>query len=118
MLRPALTRALCGGLAVGLAGVATAGCAGFNKAFGKREAIVMFKQGTPTSVRLTVRAACSHLPQASPEPLPTDNKLSDYLNDVRYRIDDASDGQLMRLERCLTRFPAVAGIENPQDDNS
>jgi hypothetical protein len=110
--------ALSCGLAIAVTGAASAGCAGFGKAFGKREAIVMFKQGTPASVRLSVRAACSHLPQASPEPLPTDNKLSDYLNNVRYRIDNASDAQLIRLENCLTRFPAVRGIETPQDDNS
>ncbi len=112
------SRAVSCGLAVVLVGGVTAGCAGFDKAFGKREAIVMFRQGTPRSVRLVVRATCSHLPRARPEPLPTDQKLSDLLNDVRYRIDDASDADLSRLENCLTRFSSVRGVETPQDNNS
>lgn len=103
---------------VALIAALTAGCAGFNKAFGQREAIVMFRQGTPQAVRIQVRAACSHVPQATPEPLPTDNKMSDVLNDVRYRIDNASDAALARLESCLNRFPSVQGVETPQDANS
>ena len=101
-----------------LAGALITGCAGFDKAFGQREAIVTFQQGTPKSVRMAVRAACSHVPQAIPEPLPTDNKLSDYLNDVRYRIDKASDAELAQLETCLNRFSSVRGVETPQDANS
>lgn len=104
-------------LAVALALLAS-GCSGFNKAFGQREAVVHFQPGTPQSVRVQVRAACSHLPQATPEPLPTDNKLSDQLNDVRYRIDKASDGQVTALEQCLGKFRSVAGVDIPQDDNS
>jgi len=105
-------------LAAIVASALTTGCAGFNKAFGQREAIVTFQQGTPKSVRLAVRAACSHVPQAIPEPLPTDNKLSDYVNDVRYRIDKVSDAELAQLENCLSRFPSVRGVETPQDQNS
>jgi hypothetical protein len=103
-----------------LAGVAilASGCAGFDKAFGQREAVVHFQSGTPESVRTQVRAACSHLPQATPEPLPTDNKASDELNDVRYRIDKASDGQVSALEQCLGKFRSVAGVDIPQDSNS
>ena len=77
-----------------------------------------FRQGTPDSVRLAVRAACSHVPQAIPEPLPTDNKLSDYLNNVRFRIDNASDAELASLETCLSKFSSVVGVETPQDENS
>lgn len=116
--RPVLLRAAACGLAVVVTGGVTAGCAGFNKAFGKREAIVHFQQGTPKSVRLAVRAACSHIPQARPEPLPTDKRLSDFVNDVRYRIDKASDAELAQLETCLSKFPSVSGVETPQDQNS
>jgi hypothetical protein len=106
------------GLFAMLVGTLATGCAGFDKAFGQREAIVTFQQGTPKSVRLEVRAACSHVPRAVPEPLPTDHKLSDYDNDVRYRIDKASDAELAQLENCLSKFPAVRGVETPQDENS
>ncbi len=101
-----------------LAGLLLSGCAGFNKAFGQREAVVHFATGTPESVRAQVRAACSHLPDAAPEPLPTDKMASDELNDVRYRIDKASDGQITALENCLGRFRSVQGVDIPQDDNS
>jgi hypothetical protein len=116
--RRAVSRACAAGAVAVLAGALTTGCSGFNKAFGQREAIVIFREGTPKSVRLEVRAACSRVPQVIPEPLPTDRKLSDYLNDVRYRIDQATDAQLAQLENCLNRFGSVRGVEMPQDQNS
>jgi hypothetical protein len=90
---------------------AVAGCATFDRTFGKQEAIVQFQAQTPNSVRLKVRAACSHVPQAIPEPLPTDHLASDMASDVRYRVDHASDGDLAKLQQCLQRFPSVVGIE-------
>ena len=105
-------RRAAGGAALAvLASLAAAGCASFDKAFGQQEAVVQFQPQTPNSVRLKVRAACSHLPNAVPEPLPTDHLASDVLNDVRYRVNNASDGDLARLQKCLEKFPAVAGIE-------
>jgi len=100
--------ALAAALALGLA---SAGCASFDAAFGKQEAVVQFQPQTPNSARLKVRAACSHVPQATPEPLPTDHLASDLLYDVRYRVDNASDGDLAKLQECLQRFPSVVGIE-------
>ena len=88
-----------------------AGCATFNRTFGKQEAVVQFQAQTPNLVRLKVRAACSHVPQAVPEPLPTDHLASDMAYDVRYRVDHASDGDLAKLQQCLQRFPSVVGIE-------
>jgi hypothetical protein len=90
---------------------AAAGCATFDRTFGKQEAIVQFRAQTPNSVRLKVRAACSHVPQAIPEPLPTDHLASDQASNVRYRVDHASDGDLAKLQQCLQRFPSVVGIE-------
>ena len=90
---------------------AVAGCASFDRAFGKQEAVVQFQSQTPNSVRLKVRAACSHVPQAIPEPLPTDHLAADVMYDVRYRVDQASDGDLAKLQQCLQRFPSVVGIE-------
>ncbi|HEY6277888.1 MAG TPA: hypothetical protein VIX86_16335 [Streptosporangiaceae bacterium] len=94
-----------------LALLTVTGCASFDKAFGQQEAVVQFKAQTPNSVRLKVRAACSHLPNAVPEPLPTDHLASDVLNDVRYQVNNASDGDLAKLDQCLQRFPSVTGIE-------
>ena len=92
--------------------LASAGCASFDATFGKQEAVVHFQPQTPNAVRLKVRAACSHVPQATPEPLPTGHvaqSMAAY--DVRYRVDNASDGDLAKLQQCLQRFPSVAGIE-------
>jgi len=106
--RPALPAA---GIMLAALAPAVAGCATFDRTFGKQEAVVQFQPQTPNSVRLKVRAACSHVPQAIPEPLPTDHLASDLASNVRYRVDHASDGDLARLQQCLQRFPSVVGIE-------
>ncbi len=106
--RPALPAV---GIMLAALAPAVAGCATFDRTFGKQEAVVEFQPQTPNAVRLKVRAACSHVPQAIPEPLPTDHLASDLASDVRYRVDHASDGNLARLQQCLQRFPSVVGIE-------
>jgi hypothetical protein len=104
-------RAAAGAALAVLTVLAAAGCASFDKAFGQQEAVVQFQPQTSNTVRLKVRAACSHVPNAVPEPLPTDHLASDVLNDVRYQVSNASDGDLAKLQKCLQRFPSVAGIE-------
>ena len=104
-------------LAAALA-LAAAGCSTFDATFGQREAVVQFRPQTPGAVMLKVRAACSHLPRASPEPLPTDHLAADLSNDVRYRVDNASDGDLARLQKCLQKYPSVVGIEFSSPDGS
>lgn len=96
-------------LALGV-GLPLAGCAKFDAALGKREAVVYFHSGTPDSVRLKVRAACSGVRGAAPEPLPTDHKASDLLYNVRYTVSHATDAQLAELQTCLQRFPSVVGV--------
>jgi hypothetical protein len=88
-----------------------AGCAKFDAALGKQEAVVQFKTGTTTATRLKVRAGCSHIPEARAEALPTDHLASDNLYDVIYRVDDASNAQLARLEQCLQKYPSVLGVD-------
>jgi hypothetical protein len=87
------------------------GCAKFDAALGKQEMVVQFKNGTTTATRLKVRAACSHIPQARPEALPTNHLASDNLYDVIYRVDKASNAQLARLESCLQKYPSVTGVD-------
>ncbi|MCW2908181.1 MAG: hypothetical protein JWL68_2970, partial [Actinomycetia bacterium] len=82
------------------------GCAQFNAALGKQEAVVQFKNGTTTAARLKVRAACSHIPEARPEAVPTTHLASDNLYNVIYRVDKASNAQLARLESCLQKYPS------------
>jgi hypothetical protein len=37
---------------------------------------------------------------------------------VRYRVDNASDGDLARLQKCLQKYPSVVGIEFSSPDGS
>lgn len=97
---------LAGGLLV-----TVTGCAKFNAALGQQEAVVQFRNGTPNATRLHVRTACSHIPQATPEALPTDHRASDLLYNVRYRVDNASNAQIAELEQCLQKYPSVVGID-------
>jgi hypothetical protein len=87
------------------------GCAKFNAALGKQEAVVQFKSGTSNATRLEVRARCSHLPGAKPEALPTNHLASDNLYNVIYRVDNATNAQLARLTQCLQKYPSVVGID-------
>lgn len=114
-LPPAAAAVLAAALALALA---AAGCASFDATLGRREAVVQFQPQTSNAARLKARAACSHLPHATPEPLPTDHLASDLSNEVRYRVDNASDGDLARLQQCLQRFPSVVGIEFSQPAGS
>jgi hypothetical protein len=95
----------------GLIGAAASGCASFDKALGQQEEVVIFQSNTPNSVRLQVRSACSHVPSAVLEPLPTDHKVSDELYNVRYQVGSASTADLARLQQCLSRFRSVVGLE-------
>jgi hypothetical protein len=108
--RRAMIVAALAGLA-GLAAVSVTGCAQFDKTLGQQEEVVIFRNNTPTAIRLRVRAACSHIPQAVPEPLPTDGKASDELYNVRYQVGSASPGDLAHLQSCLSRFHSVLGLE-------
>ena len=87
------------------------GCAKFNAALGKQEVVVSFRTGTTTAARLKVRTACSHIPNARPEPLPTDHLASDNLYNVIYRVDNADTAQLAELYQCLQKYPTVAGVD-------
>jgi hypothetical protein len=95
----------------GLGALSVAGCAQFDKSLGQQEEVVIFRNNTPTAVRLQVRAACSHIPRAVPEPLPTDGKASDELYNVRYQVGSAGTGDLAHLQACLSRFHSVLGLE-------
>lgn len=108
---PAAPVLLAGMLLAGGLLTAVSGCAKFDAALGQQEAVVQFKNGTTNTTRLHVRAACSHIPQATPEALPTDHKASDLLYDVIYQVDNASNAQIAELEQCLQKYPSVVGID-------
>ena len=92
------------------AAAALAGCAQFDAALGQRQAVVSFRAGTPVSQRLAVRSACAKAPAVIPQPLPSDLSSPYALQQLTFQITHASDTDVAQLEKCLARFPAVAGI--------
>jgi hypothetical protein len=90
---------------------AAGGCAEFDRAFGKQEAVVQFQPNTPASAMLKARAGCMHVAGAYPEPIPKHALPVDLPDDIRYEVGNASDAQMARLQQCLQRFPSVVGIE-------
>ena len=95
-----------------------AGCSSFDRAFGKQEQVVQFKDNTPASVMLRVRASCSHIPNAIPERVPPHPPTVQLGDDIRYLTSNASDADLAMLEQCLQRFPAVVGMEPSSPNGS
>jgi hypothetical protein len=93
-----------------IAGAALTGCSKFDAALGQRQAVVAFRDNTSTAARLDVRAACAKLPNVSATPLPSGVSLADALAQVTYQINKASNADIARLEVCLQKFPAVAGV--------
>jgi hypothetical protein len=111
---PRVLVASCGAGLAALLAAGASGCASFDKTFGEREMVVQFKSQTTNSMRLKVRRACSHVPSATPEPLPTQASLAGFPYDIRYRVDNASDADVARLQQCLEKFPSVVGVD-PED---
>jgi hypothetical protein len=99
--------------------LAVTGCSQFDKALGQRQALVSFKDSTPVSVRLQVRAACAKLPNVTAAPIPTGVPLGSAVGVVVYQINNASDADVARLSECLTKFPSVVGmnIQDSSDDS-
>jgi hypothetical protein len=95
------------------------GCSQFDKALGQRQALVSFKDSTPVSVRLHVRAACAKLPNVTAVPIATGVPLASAVSVVVYQINNASDADVARLSECLTKFPSVVGmnIQDSSDDS-
>jgi hypothetical protein len=109
--RPAACRAAAAIAGAVLLTAAVGGCAKFDAALGKQWAIVNFRPGTSVATLLKVRTACSHVPNARPEALPSRRKGPGMIYSVQFRTDNASDANLAQLQQCLQKFPAVAGID-------
>ena len=103
-------RVLLAAAAAAVAVTALAGCSKFDAALGQRQAVVTFQDGTSLSQRLTVRSACKTA-TVVPQPLPSDLNNSPYaLQQVIYQINKASDADVAILEKCLAKYPSVAGV--------
>lgn len=102
---------------LGAAGIATllSGCRQ-TASLSLQEVVVVFKPDATQADHARVYAACKNLPGVSPEPLVTDSKyLATLQNNVRYRVDHATNYQLQQLYQCLSKDPSVAGYKPPVD---
>ena len=104
------TRRLLGAGMALAALAAVAGCAQFDAALGQRQAVVSFRDNTPVSAKLAVRATCAKVPAVTPQPLPSDLKSHYALQQLTYQVNQASDADVAMLEKCLAKFPVVAGV--------
>ena len=107
--RRAAWRLLVAGTAIA-AMTALAGCSQFDAALGQRQAVVTFKPGTTVAQRMAVRAACAKTPNVTPQPLPSNTNSAYSLEQVIYQINQASNADVALLEKCLAKFPSVAGV--------
>jgi hypothetical protein len=98
------------GLALAAATASLTGCAQFDAALGQQQAVVTFREGATLTQRLAVRTACARPPVVTAPPLPSDLSSQNALHQLTYRLRHASDADVARLETCLAKFPAVAGI--------
>ena len=103
-------RRLTGAVVALIATAALAGCSRFDAALGQRQAVVSFRDGTPVPQRLTVRSTCAKVPAVTAQPLPSDLSSPYALQQLTFRIDHASDADVAQLEKCLAKFPSVAGV--------
>jgi hypothetical protein len=87
-----------------------AGCAQFDAALGQRQAIVSFRDGTTVAQKLVVRSACAKIPAVTAQALPSDLNSPYALQQLTYQVNQASDADVAKLEVCLAKFPAVAGV--------
>jgi hypothetical protein len=92
------------------AAAALAGCSQFDAALGQREAIVTFTDSATLAQRMAVRTACAKPPNVTPQPLPSNMNAPYALAQVIYKINQASNADVAVLEKCLSKFPMVAGI--------
>ena len=90
--------------------LAVTGCAKFDAALGKQSLVVAFNPNTSIAAELKVRAACSHIPNARPEKLPSQLRWNTMADAVAYNITNASDANTTQLDECLTRFKVVQGV--------
>jgi hypothetical protein len=97
-------------LAAAAAVVVLAGCSQFDAALGQRQAVVSFRNGTPVAQKLVVRTTCAKVPAVSPQALPSDLNSPYALQQLTYQVSQASDADVAQLERCLAKFPSVAGV--------
>jgi hypothetical protein len=92
-----------------------AGCAKMDAALDKQWMTVDFSPSTTVATALHVRAACSHIQDTPPLPLPRKRSVIDVMYGVEYNTTNSSPAELAELQICLGKFKnSVLGVD-PED---
>ena len=101
-------------LVSGAAVAGLAGCAKMDQALDKQWMQVDFGPNTSITTALHVRAACSHVDNTPPLPLPAKHNTLNIMYGIEYDTTNSSPANLAELETCLGKFKSVLGV-NAQD---
>jgi hypothetical protein len=91
-----------------------AGCGRMAQALDKQWMTVDFSPSTNVATAIHVRAACSHIQNTPPLPLPAKHSVINVMYGVSYDTTNSSPANLAELQICLGKFKSVLGVE-PQD---
>ncbi len=97
-----------------------AGCGKMDAALDKQWMVVDFSPNATTADALHVRAACGHIQNTPPLPLPPKNSVLNVMYGVRYDTTNSTPANLAELQICLGKFKSVLGVdpENTGDEGS
>jgi hypothetical protein len=91
-----------------------AGCAKMDAALNKQWMVVNFTPSTTTATALQIRAACSHVPNTPPLPLPARRSTLNVMYGVRFDTTNSSPANVAELQVCLGKYKSVLGVD-PED---
>jgi hypothetical protein len=90
--------------------VTLGGCAQMDAALGKQWVDVTFTPNTTLAKVERIQAACSHVPNVHPYPLPKQHTVLSLMAGVRFDTTHATDANVAQLQECLQKFTSVQGF--------
>jgi hypothetical protein len=99
---------------VAAAGLALSGCGQMDAALSRQWMVVEFSPQTSVATALHVRAACSHIRNTPPLPLPAQQSELNVMYGIGFDTTNSSVANLAELQVCLQKFKSVLGV-NAQD---
>ncbi len=100
-------------VAVVLVSIPLSACGRYGERLRQRELVVHFDPDATQEQQRAVLRACTGIAHTSPEPIGSTTMKSSRLNNVRFRIDDATSRDIALLTKCLNGQPGVRGIDIP-----
>jgi hypothetical protein len=81
---------------------------------------VDFGPNTSLATALQVRAACAHIQNTPPLPLPKKQSVLDVMYGIGYDTTNSTPANVAELQSCLSKFKSVLGVnsEDTGDEGS